>query len=64
VEGEERASEKEVIEWMEIDIAKRADDEHQEEEKEEGDGGEVANLSGEGAGLKFFRHSYSDLKSG
>src|SRR5206468_13278 len=63
MEGEEGASQEEIVQRVQIKVAQRADDEHQKEEKEQRDGSEVADLSGQGTGLQLFRHSHTDLKA-
>src|SRR6266481_6479970 len=63
MEGEKGARQEEVVQRVQIEVAQRIEDEHQKEEKEQGDGSEVADLSGQGTGLQLFRHGHADLKS-
>src|SRR6185369_7733076 len=64
VKGEECGGQEEVVHGMQIDVAHSGDNEHQEKEKEQGDGGKVTDLSRQRAWLKFFRHGHADLKAG
>src|SRR4051812_9932446 len=58
---EKSGCQKEVVHRIKFDATHGSNDQHDKEEKEERHWREETDLTGQGPGLKFFRHDHRDL---